>query len=155
MLGCCQFTISAFLTPLSLSLLLSAHLSCRIVPFVNPRATGSIAGIVGAGGNTGAVCFGLAFRQLADDKDAFVAMGCAILASSLLTGLIFIKGHSSLFCGQQENGVNVPTSVDKIAVPGQSVEISKAIEAEDEKGAADKEVPEQPEVEKPKTDTEA
>merc|ERR1712125_123156 len=28
-----------------------------IVPYVNPPATGSIAGIVGAGGNTGAVCF--------------------------------------------------------------------------------------------------
>jgi len=33
--------------------------SYGIVPYVNPPVTGSIDGIVGAGGNTGAVCFGL------------------------------------------------------------------------------------------------
>merc|ERR1739844_648898 len=42
-----------------------------IVPYVDKPATGSISGIVGAGGNTGAVCFGLGFRQLAKTKDAF------------------------------------------------------------------------------------
>ena len=48
-----------------------------IVPYVDPPSTGSIAGIVGAGGNTGAVCFGLGFRQMA--KDAFYLMGFSIL----------------------------------------------------------------------------
>merc|ERR1739844_718570 len=42
-----------------------------IVPYVEPPSTGSIAGIVGAGGNTGAVCFGLGFRQLGTARDAF------------------------------------------------------------------------------------
>merc|ERR1719512_626679 len=37
-----------------------------IVPYVDPPSTGSIAAIVGAGGNTGAVVFGLCFRQLND-----------------------------------------------------------------------------------------
>jgi len=70
-----------------------------IVPFIDPTATGSISGIVGAGGNTGAVCFGLGFRQL-DYKQAFYIMGGTILGSAFLSVGIFIKGHSSLFAGE-------------------------------------------------------
>jgi NNP family nitrate/nitrite transporter-like MFS transporter len=33
-----------------------------IVPYVNRASPGAVAGIVGAGGPTGAVCFGLIFR---------------------------------------------------------------------------------------------
>jgi len=71
-----------------------------IVPYVDPPSTGSIAGIVGAGGNTGAVCFGLGFRNL-DYRDAFVLMGSTILVSSLLSALVFIKGQSSLLFGSE------------------------------------------------------
>ena len=70
-----------------------------IVPYVNPPATGSIAGIVGAGGNTGAVCFGLCFRQL-ETKTAFYIMGFSVLGSSLLSALVFIKGHRGILCGE-------------------------------------------------------
>lgn len=72
-----------------------------IVPYVNPASTGSIAGIVGAGGNTGAVCFGIGFRQLSYQK-AFDIMGASIVASSALSALIFIRGYSSIFCGEEE-----------------------------------------------------
>merc|ERR1712151_1040041 len=67
--------------------------SYGIVPYVDPPATGSISGIVGAGGNTGAVCFGLGFRNLATAKAAFMLMGFCIMGSSALSLLIFIKGH--------------------------------------------------------------
>mmetsp|Transcript_2550 Transcript_2550/g.4903 ORF Transcript_2550/g.4903 Transcript_2550/m.4903 type:complete len:484 (-) Transcript_2550:370-1821(-) len=70
-----------------------------IVPYVNPPATGSIAGIVGAGGNTGAVCFGLGFRQL-EAKPAFYLMGGCIVASGVLSLFICIKGHAGLVTGQ-------------------------------------------------------
>lgn len=70
-----------------------------IVPYVSPASTGSIAGIVGAGGNTGAVCFGLGFRQLDRYSQAFDLMGAVVLGSGLLSALIFIKGHNSLFFG--------------------------------------------------------
>ena len=70
-----------------------------IVPYVDPPSTGSIAGIVGAGGNFGAVCFGLCFRQLGTTR-AFNIMGYAILGSSLLSFLIMIKGHRSLLGGE-------------------------------------------------------
>lgn len=69
-----------------------------IVPYVDPPATGSISGIVGAGGNMGAVCFGLGFRQL-EYKQAFYVMGFTILGSAFLSAGIMIKGSSGLFCG--------------------------------------------------------
>jgi len=75
--------------------------SFGIVPYVNPPATGSISGIVGAGGNTGAVMFGLAFRQV-DYYKAFVVMGSTIMISSALSVLISIKGHSKLLWGKDE-----------------------------------------------------
>jgi NNP family nitrate/nitrite transporter-like MFS transporter len=63
-----------------------------IVPYVNPTATGSIAGIVRAGGNCGAVAFGFAFRELSYYW-AFIIMGCCIIASSLMSLLIKIEGY--------------------------------------------------------------
>ena len=67
--------------------------SYGIVPYVEPPATGSIAGIIGAGGNTGAIFFSLGFRQL-NYKDAFYLMGITILVSGTLSAFIFIKGHA-------------------------------------------------------------
>uniref|UniRef100_A0A7S2SIF9 Nitrate/nitrite transporter n=1 Tax=Eucampia antarctica TaxID=49252 RepID=A0A7S2SIF9_9STRA len=75
-----------------------------IVPYVNPPATGSIAGIVGAGGNVGAVCFGLCFRQM-KTKDAFLVMGATILVSGFLGVIVMIKGHASMFWGEDSETV--------------------------------------------------
>jgi len=83
-----------------------------IVPYVNPPCTGSIAGIVGAGGNTGAVCFGLAFRQL-DWKPAFYVMGGVIFASGAFSSLIHIKGHAGLLWGTD----SVENKAQTLAVP--------------------------------------
>ena len=72
--------------------------SYGIVPYVNPPVTGSIVGNVGAGGNTGAVCFGLSFRNL-ETKQAFVLMGSCIIGSGVLSLFILIKGHAGLITG--------------------------------------------------------
>jgi NNP family nitrate/nitrite transporter-like MFS transporter len=87
--------------------------SFGIVPYVDPPSTGSIAGIVGAGGNVGAVCFGLAFRQL-EYKPAFMIMGGVIIASAVLSVLINIKGYSSLLFGKDE----IPPAGAKSATAG-------------------------------------
>jgi NNP family nitrate/nitrite transporter-like MFS transporter len=93
------------------SSLLDAHVLLyndvfRIVPYVNPPITGSISGIVGAGGNVGAVAFGLCFRQMAA-KSAFLVMGSLIILSSILSLLIFIHGHPGLLwrTASEEDGV--------------------------------------------------
>lgn len=75
-----------------------------IVPYVDPPSTGSISGIVGAGGNIGAVCFGFAFQNL-DTKDAFITMGACVFGAAALSGLVAIKGHRSLLCGEDNDVV--------------------------------------------------
>lgn len=75
--------------------------SYAIVPYVDPRNMGSICGIVGAGGNVGAVSFGFGFREL-DYNSAFTIMGVSILGSSFLSMFIKIKGYGGLFWGVDE-----------------------------------------------------
>ena len=106
--------------------------SYGIVPYVDPPSTGSIAGIVGAGGNTGAVCFGLGFRQL-DYKAAFMIMGFSILGSSLLSVFINIKGHSALLWGKDTipaaSAKSAPGAPAVLAVPEPDEETSEEVHA--------------------------
>lgn len=62
-----------------------------IVPFVNPKAVGSVAGIVGAGGNVGAMLIGFLFKSMSYGA-AFMylgggvfVIGIAVLAVRLIT----------------------------------------------------------------------
>jgi NNP family nitrate/nitrite transporter-like MFS transporter len=66
---------------------MSSGAAHSVVPFVNRRALGAVAGIVGAGGNAGAVAAGFLFRaeRLAID-DAFLTMGVLVMLAS---GLAF------------------------------------------------------------------
>jgi NNP family nitrate/nitrite transporter-like MFS transporter len=101
-----------------------------IVPYVDPPATGSIAGIVGAGGNTGAVIFGLGFRSLSY-KNAFVLMGCVILGTSILSIFVVIKGQAGLIWGK----ATLPAKVSQtLAVPK-----VPEVDAENAEGGADHE----------------
>jgi NNP family nitrate/nitrite transporter-like MFS transporter len=53
------------------------------VPFVNKRALGAVAGIVGAGGNAGAVLAGFLFKtQSLTYAQGLLILGGAILATS-------------------------------------------------------------------------
>jgi NNP family nitrate/nitrite transporter-like MFS transporter len=93
-----------------------------IVPYVNPPATGSISGIVGAGGNSGAVAFGLCFRQLPKISTAFDIMGFSILGSAVLTFLIVIKGHRSILGGEDSEASKAAwqrTGTSTLAVPAE------------------------------------
>ncbi len=60
-----------------------------IVPFLNRRALGSVAGIIGAGGNVGAVLAGFLFRDeaLAMSR-SFFWLGVTVVATSSLTLLV-------------------------------------------------------------------
>jgi len=97
-----------------------------VVPYVNAKATGSVAGIVGAGGPTGAVSFGLIFRQLAP-RTAFSVMAGIVLASGVLSVLITIKNHRGILFGADRDG-------DTIIVPRMEEdeeEFPKAVDASD------------------------
>lgn len=50
-----------------------------IVPFINPKAVGSVAGIVGAGGNVGAMLIGFLFKSM-PYSTAFLYLGGGVFA---------------------------------------------------------------------------
>jgi len=92
-----------------------------IVPYVNANAPGAVAGIVGAGGPTGAVCFGLVFRSLPNDiKMAFNIMAACVIGSGVLCLFINIKGHRGLLCGKDTEY----TAKLKVPVPEEEVEMA-------------------------------
>lgn len=69
----------------SLFVQMSEGATFSVVPFINKRALGSVAGIVGAGGNAGAVAFGFLFRiETLAISQAFLFIGIAVLAASAL-----------------------------------------------------------------------
>lgn len=91
-----------------------------IVPYVDPASTGSIAGIVGAGGNIGAVCFGFFFKYL-ETKPALHAMGYCVFGSAAMTALLAIKGHRGLVCGRDNDVVRGAWQANTLSVPNQDV----------------------------------
>jgi NNP family nitrate/nitrite transporter-like MFS transporter len=104
--------------------------SFGIVPYVDPPSTGSISGIVGAGGNTGAVCFGLGFRQL-EYRAAFMIMGFSILASAAMSAVIFIKGHSGLICGKTDELPVEKKPEQILSVPVPDAKTTEQVNAEE------------------------
>jgi NNP family nitrate/nitrite transporter-like MFS transporter len=65
-----------------------------IVPFVNKRALGAVAGIVGAGGNAGAVLAGFLFKTpRLSYPQAFLILGILIAACSVLTLAVRFSGQ--------------------------------------------------------------
>jgi NNP family nitrate/nitrite transporter-like MFS transporter len=80
-----------------------------IVPFINPKAVGSVAGIVGAGGNVGAMLIGFLFKSMAYGT-AFYYLGAVVLVAGvvvLVVRLVSKKAVESTFV----NPVNVTEAV--------------------------------------------
>lgn len=55
-----------------------------VVPFINKKALGAVAGVVGAGGNTGAVLAGFLFKGTMEWNDAFLVLGIVVTIASFL-----------------------------------------------------------------------
>jgi len=89
-----------------------------IVPYVNPLAPGAVAGIVGAGGPSGAVAFGMGFLFLERIVDAYYLMGSLVILSAFSCFLFNIKGHGGLLF----KSVEVESTMPSLVVP-QAVEM--------------------------------
>jgi NNP family nitrate/nitrite transporter-like MFS transporter len=65
-----------------------------LVPFVNKRALGAVAGIVGAGGNVGSVLAGFLFKGSMPWTQAMFVLGATICAVSVLAFVVrFSEGE--------------------------------------------------------------
>ena len=73
----------------SLFVQMSEGATYSVVPFINRRALGSVAGIVGAGGNAGAVAFGLLFRAASlSYTQGLLMVGVAVLCAATLVFVV-------------------------------------------------------------------
>ncbi len=89
-----QATTLSLAIPLMITLAMFVKMSngatYAVVPFINPRALGAVSGIVGAGGNVGAVALGFLFKAEAIDWHAALfiagaAVTCISFASFAIT----------------------------------------------------------------------
>lgn len=55
-----------------------------VVPFINKKALGAVAGVVGAGGNAGAVAAGFLFKGAINWSEAFFIIGLVVTIASFL-----------------------------------------------------------------------
>lgn len=76
----------------------------RIVPYIRHGVTGSVAGVIGAGGNVGGVVFSVVFGEY-DYSTSFVIMGIATMAGATLSFLFMARGHAGLLCGEDSDEV--------------------------------------------------
>lgn len=66
-----------------------------IVPFINSKAVGSVAGIVGAGGNIGAMLIGFLFKSMAY-ASAFLYLGTIVLATGIIVLIVRVAMTRSI-----------------------------------------------------------
>ncbi|WP_211455154.1 MFS transporter [Collimonas antrihumi] len=66
---------------------LFTHMACgatyALVPFIDRKALGGVAGIIGAGGNVGAVAAGFLMKGLGDTQQTLTALGVLVSISAL------------------------------------------------------------------------
>jgi NNP family nitrate/nitrite transporter-like MFS transporter len=76
----------------ALFLKMSNGATYAVVPFMNRKAVGTVSGIVGAGGNVGAVFAGMLFTsETLSYRESFVIIGCVVIGVSLVTFLLSLS----------------------------------------------------------------
>jgi NNP family nitrate/nitrite transporter-like MFS transporter len=89
-----------------------------VVPFVNQRALGAVAGIVGAGGNVGAVLAGFLFKTKSLTwPQALWILGILVFATSSLALLVRFSAHDEV-SSRDEIGTRLDARMVSVAVPG-------------------------------------
>ncbi|HLT73311.1 MAG TPA: NarK family nitrate/nitrite MFS transporter [Cyclobacteriaceae bacterium] len=81
----------------ALFLKMSNGATYAIVPFINKRAMGAVSGIVGAGGNAGAVMAGMLFasNEISYQRSLFI-IGVFVIAVSALAMMLAVSRHAKV-----------------------------------------------------------
>jgi NNP family nitrate/nitrite transporter-like MFS transporter len=94
----------------SLFVQMSEGATYAIVPYINKKALGAISGIVGAGGNFGAMLFGFLFRGQMSFSTAYLTLGILVFVSSFLALAVkFSAGEEK--AAQEETAARLAESV--------------------------------------------
>jgi len=112
------FSRQTILGPATVAFLLFGLLVCMacgvtfaVVPLIRPRAVGSVSGIVGAGGNLGAVLAAMLFKsERLTGSNAFLILGSVVAVTSLCTLLLRFSEAQTLVPGVQV--IPAPMSAD-------------------------------------------
>ncbi|HEY8667731.1 MAG TPA: MFS transporter [Tepidisphaeraceae bacterium] len=95
---------------------LFVHISCgatyAVIPFINRKSIGSVAGIVGAGGNVGAVLSGLLFRGAINCPSALLVLGVLVTASSGFTLFVNFSDAADTTATAADSGFVPATALD-------------------------------------------
>jgi NNP family nitrate/nitrite transporter-like MFS transporter len=110
--------VSALLAMLVFSLFvqMGCGATFAVVPFVNKRALGSVSGIVGAGGNAGAVAAGFLFKSDLAWPTALLILGGLVTASSFLALLVRLSPETA---GETQAGATATSEVQVGLIPVQ------------------------------------
>jgi NNP family nitrate/nitrite transporter-like MFS transporter len=94
-LGLVAFSRMDSVVPAAITLVLfglfvhvAAGATYSVVPFIQPKGVGAVAGIVGAGGNAGAVLAGMLFRGNGEMQTGLLWLGAAVIVSAGLAAFI-------------------------------------------------------------------
>ena len=113
-----------------------------VVPFINKKAVGPVAGIVGAGGNAGAVLAGFLFRiEALATQDVLLLLGVLVTLSPCL--VLLVRFSEQVEAEQKEAFVRAgaePEELRVVIVPDEGLEVGVAAdegrEAHEAVGAA-------------------
>jgi NNP family nitrate/nitrite transporter-like MFS transporter len=98
---------------------LFTHMACgatyALVPFIDRKALGGVAGIIGAGGNVGAVLAGFLLKAVADVQQCFAILGGVVLVSSVCA----IAVRFSVAHKQSEQALYLRALADRELVPAE------------------------------------
>jgi NNP family nitrate/nitrite transporter-like MFS transporter len=77
---------------------LFTHMACgatyALVPFIDRKSLGGVAGIIGAGGNVGAVAAGFLLKGVGNVEESFAILGgCVIVAAFCAAAIRFTMAH--------------------------------------------------------------
>ncbi len=110
----------AWLVAFSLFVEMGCGATYSVVPMVNRAAVGSVSGIVGAGGNVGAVLFGLMLGGGYSLVEVFFAMGGFALLASVLTMFVrFSSEHEAAVRGDIESSLRLARATTAELAPAE------------------------------------
>ena len=107
-----------------------------VVPFINKKALGAVAGVVGAGGNAGAVAAGFLFKGAMEWNDVLFTIGIVVVIASFLSFLLRFSPEQEAEEKANFKKAQMPMLVAKAKKADEDIKEAQRLIAEAESGKA-------------------